>query len=91
VLIEIYTSMAARAAGMPPGRSKIRDRAGLEHALAALDSPPPARLARYDDHSTDALITSAWLRQVHTNAALWNPDPLNFQIAATEGWTFGVI
>ena len=34
LLVEIYTSLAARAAGLPPGRSKIRDGAVLDAALA---------------------------------------------------------
>ena len=91
MLIEIYTSMAARAAGLPPGRSKIRDRASLITALTALGSPAPARLARYDDHATDALMTAAWLRKSMAIAALWTPEKLTPKISATEGWTFGVI
>jgi hypothetical protein len=91
MLIEIYTSMAARAAGIPPGRSKIRDRDTLNAALTKLDSPTSMRLARYDDHSTDALITAAWLRKKARDPALWHPEKLNLHIAATEGWTFGVI
>ncbi|MFC4292427.1 hypothetical protein ACFOWX_08360 [Sphingorhabdus arenilitoris] len=91
MLAEIYTTMAARAAGMPAGRSKIRDRATLLSALAALDSPAPVALSRYDDHSTDAMITAAWLRKNAGNEAFWHPEKLNMHIAATEGWTFGVI
>ncbi len=91
VLIEIYTTMAARAAGMPPGRSKIRDRAGLVSAMTALGSTYPAKLSRYDDHAADALITAAWLQKVAAKPALWTPEKLTQNIAATEGWTFGVI
>jgi hypothetical protein len=91
VLIEIYTSMAARAAGMPPGHSKIRDRAALIAALTALGSPSPARLARYDDHATDALITAAWLQKSIAISEFWIPTKLTSKISATEGWTFGVI
>lgn len=91
MLMEIYTSMAARAAGLPPGRSKIRERAGLIAALEALGSPVPARLARYDDHATDALITAAWLQKATANPMLWTPALLTPKISATEGWTFGVI
>ncbi len=91
VLVEIYTTMAARAAGIPSGRSKIRDRTSLESALEKLGSAPPARLARYDDHSTDALMTAAWLRQAAQNKELWKPKLLTAEIARTEGWTFGVI
>ncbi len=91
VIIEIYTSMAARAAGIPPGRSKIRDRAGLKAALDALDCTMPTHLKRTDDHATDAIITAAWLRTATQNIKFWQPKLLNSQIAQTEGWTFGVI
>jgi hypothetical protein len=91
LIIEIYTSMAARSAGLPPGRSKVRDHAGLTAALTALDSPTLPRLAAYDDHSTDAIMTAAWIRNSTQNQSLWNPKKLNLHIGATEGWTFGVI
>ncbi len=99
VIVEIYTSMAARAAGLPKGRSKIRDRAGLIAALSALNAPHPRRLHRYDDHATDALITAAWLQSAAHDPALWNAisnthwnAPVQkTQITETEGWTFGVI
>ena len=90
MLIEIYTTIAARAAGIGKGRSKMRDERSLTGALAALGSRPPATLARYDDHSTDALLTAAWLRAVADDPALWSPPALTPQIARTEGWTFGV-
>ena len=32
-IVEIYTSIAARDAGLPRGRSKMRDRTSLEAAL----------------------------------------------------------
>jgi hypothetical protein len=59
--------------------------------LDALGSPAPSRLARYDDHATDALITAAWMRNAVSNPALWQPSLLTREIAQTEGWTFGVI
>ena len=90
VIAEIYTTMAARAAGLPANRSKIRDRKTLVSALEKFNSPPPARLAHYDDHSTDALLTAAWLRGASQNAALWQPELLTEKIRQTEGWTFGV-
>jgi hypothetical protein len=90
-IIEIYTSMAARAAGLPANRSKIRDRKALIAALSELDAPAPTRLARYDDHATDALITAAWMRGASKRAELWQPPLLSPQIAQTEGWTFGVL
>jgi hypothetical protein len=91
LIVEIYTSIAARAAGISAGRSKIRDRAGLISALDALDCPVPARLPRYDDHVTDAIITAAWMRNHAQNQTFWHPEKLNLQISATEGWTFGII
>lgn len=91
VVVEIYTQIAARASGIRKGRSKIRDGAGLDAALAAFNSDPHHPMVRYTDHATDAILTAAWLRHVAENAEFWNPPPLNREIAATEGWTFGVI
>jgi hypothetical protein len=54
VIVEIYTSIAARAAGIPANRSKMRDIESLTAALANLDTIPPSRLIRIDDHATDA-------------------------------------
>ena len=50
VLVEIYTSLAARLAGMRKGISKIRDAETLDLMLAAFGSGPHAPLPRYDDH-----------------------------------------
>jgi hypothetical protein len=91
MIVEIYTTVAAMAAGRSKSRAKIRDAPGLEAALEQLDSPPPARLPRYDDHSTDALITAAWLRKVSATPDLWRPAAMTAQVAQTEGWTFGII
>lgn len=90
VLVEIYTALAARTAGMRKGISKIRDAATLDVLLAALGSEPHARLARYDDHATDAMLSAAWLRKVANDTRLWNPAGLTPELARTEGWTFGV-
>ena len=90
VIVEIYTALAARAAGLRKGLSKIRDSASLDEALAAFGTRPHAPLARYDDHSTDAILTTAWLRRAVADAALWHPEHLTPKIAQTEGWTFGV-
>lgn len=90
IVVEIYTSIAAGAAGLPRGRSKVRDPETLDRALAALHSRPHAPLARYDDHATDALISSAWLRDNAERDALWSPARMTPGIARTEGWTFGV-
>jgi hypothetical protein len=89
-IVEIYTSLAARDAGLPKGRTKIRDPATLDRSLAALDSDPHAPLPRYDDHATDAILSAAWLRRAHADAQLWAPPALSPHLAITEGWTFGV-
>lgn len=90
VIAEIYTSIAASAAQLPKGRSKIRDQATLNTAFATLGTPAPATLNRYDDHSTDALLTAAWLAKAAINRQFWQPKLMTDKIAQTEGWTFGV-
>ena len=90
LVVEIYTSIAALAAGLPKGRTKVRDSVTLDRALAALGSPPHTPLPAYDDHSTDAIMAAAWLRRVHAHPALWAPPALTPALAQTEGWTFGV-
>lgn len=89
VIVEIYTALAAMAAGRSASRSKIRSYEELDEALGNLDSPPIGRSGDVDDHATDALITAAWLRKVAGDVALWSPKGLTPQIARTEGWTFG--
>jgi len=90
LIVEIYTGIAARAAGRAAGRSKIRNPVDLDAALAALETRPHAPLTRYDDHATDAILSAAWLRHVADDPALWNPPHLDATLACTEGWTFGV-
>lgn len=90
LVVEIYTSIAARAAGRPKGRTKMRGLAALNDALSMLDCAPYGK-AVPDDHSTDALLTAAWMRGAAGRTELWTPPTLDMQIAATEGWTFGVI
>jgi hypothetical protein len=90
LIVEMYTSLAARAAGVPKGRSKLRDPQALDEALVALGSPVHVPLARYDDHITDAFIGAAWLRRVAGQNALWHPAALTPSLARTEGWTFGL-
>lgn len=90
VVVEIYTAIAARAAGRPRGRSKIRDAAALDRALAATGSDAHAPLGRYDDHSTDAILTAAWLRASAARPELWAPPAMTSEISETEGWTFGI-
>ena len=89
-LVEIYTSLAARAAGVPAGRSKMRDAAALNAALSALDAK--ARVPEpLSDHASDALVTAAWLRTSAGQANLWHPDRMTDDIRRTEGWTFGIV
>ncbi|MDE2411719.1 MAG: hypothetical protein KGM18_08100 [Sphingomonadales bacterium] len=89
VLIEIYTTLAAIAAGRSAARSKVRDRGELDLALAALGSDPIGGAGTISDHASDALLSAAWLRNVAGDPALWNPLAITPAIAATEGWTFG--
>ncbi|MGP1354340.1 MAG: hypothetical protein ACTS1Z_13545 [Parasphingopyxis sp.] len=89
MLVEIYTGIAARAAGLT-GPTKVRGLADLDKALAALESETHAPLPRYDDHSTDAILGSAWLRRAADDSALWQPPGLTGRLAQQEGWTFGV-
>jgi hypothetical protein len=90
LVVEIYTSIAARAAGRAKGRSKMRDSVALNDALGVIGCEPHEG-AVPDDHGADAILTAAWMRAVAGQSALWMPAALDPEIAATEGWTFGVI
>lgn len=89
VIVEIYTTLAAVAAGRSASRAKMTDCASLNAALAALDSRPVAESGAIDDHSADALLTAAWLRTAAPRPELWQPAELTGELARTEGWTFG--
>jgi hypothetical protein len=91
LVVEIYTTVAARAAGLRKGLSKVRDAEALDAALAALGSGSHEPLARYDDHATDAIMAAAWLRNVVATPELWQPPALTPAIRRSEGWTFGVL
>ena len=91
LMVEIYTTIAARAAGLRKGISKLRDPAALDVALAGLGSRPHAPLLRYSDHAADAILAAAWLRANAGRATLWQPAGLTACLARTEGWTFGVV
>jgi hypothetical protein len=88
-VVEIYTTLAAMAAGRSAGKSKMRSFEELNAALAVLGSEPVSGAGSIVDHASDALLTAAWLRTAASDAALWCPAGLTDQIAATEGWTFG--
>ena len=91
VAVEIYTSLAAREAGRSAARAKMRTFEDLNRALDTLESPPVAGEGPIDDHSSDALLTAAWLRMVAQDTRRWNPPALTPAIARTEGWTFGAL
>ncbi len=90
VALEIYTSLAALAAGRPKGRAKMRDHAALDEALRMLRSEPTHDQGPIDDHQSDAILTAAWLRSDAHRPELWRPKGMTPEIAATEGWTFGI-
>jgi hypothetical protein len=90
LVVEIYTTIAARAAGLRKGSSKMRDADALDTALAAIGSKPHAPLGRYTDHATDAILAAAWLRANVDRSQLWQPPALTSAIARSEGWTFGI-
>lgn len=91
VICEIYTSLAAKDAGRAPGKSKIRGFEDLNTGLKTLGCATVDGKGALDDHSADALITSAWLRKVHRETERWHPKGMTDQIARTEGWTFGAL
>lgn len=88
-VVEIYTTLAAMAAGRSAGKSKMRSFEELNAALAVLGSEPVPGTGSIVDHASDALLTAAWLRIAASDPALWEPPLLTPEIAATEGWTFG--
>ena len=91
VVVEIYTTLAAVAAGRTAARAKITSYEALTEALAGLGSPAPAGVGPIDDHTADALLASAWLRTAAERKALWQPAELTEELARTEGWTFGAL
>lgn len=87
-LVEIYCQSFASDGGV---RGKIRDRVTLNAALARLGSAPADVADAFDDHVGDALISAAGMRAAAAQARHWTPAGLTSAIAATEGWTFGVL
>jgi len=91
LIVEIYTTVAARAAGLPKGRSKIICQKQLGLALVDyLDSDACDEVSDCSDHKFDALISAAWMRKVANEDGLWNPTCMMPEVARTEGWTFGI-
>ena len=91
VAVEIYTTIAAIAAGRTASRSKLRSYSELNEALAALGSKPARGMGPIDDHRSDALLAAAWLRAVAHRPEYWQPPAMTPEIARTEGWTFGAL
>ncbi len=91
LLVEIYTGLASRETAALGARTKLLTYADLNAALSVLDCPPVDRYGDIDDHSSDALLTAAWLRKVAAEKRRWEPRFLTAQIAYTEGWTFGAL
>jgi hypothetical protein len=88
---EIYTTLAAMAAGRTAGRAKMTDRVALGAAMGALGVVMDDQTGPIDDHSADALVTAAWLRTAGPRPKLWRPAELTRELAQTEGWTFGAL
>ncbi len=89
-VVEIYTTIAALAAGRTAAKSKMRSREELDRALGELGSEPAGGAGPIADHTADALLTAAWLRANAARRELWHPAEMSAEIARTEGWTFGV-
>lgn len=91
VICEIYTTIAAMAAGRTASRSKMRSAGELDEALAVIGCAPSGLAGPLDDHTCDAILTAAWLREAAHDPGLWRPRELSDEIALTEGWTFGAV
>ncbi|MEO1490392.1 MAG: hypothetical protein AAFR88_13310 [Pseudomonadota bacterium] len=96
MLVEIYTGLASKEAAAlrnegRGARTKLLTYADLNDALDALGSAPVDKTGTVDDHSSDALLTAAWLRKAAKEERRWNPRFLTAEIAWTEGWTFGAL
>src|SRR3546814_16631290 len=61
LIVEIYTSIAARPAKRPKGRTKIRDALTLEPALSEINTAPNRPSPPYTEPPTDALLPHACL------------------------------
>ena len=89
VVCEIYTRIYLRNAGLRG--TKLRTRADLNAALAGLGSPSWSGRGPLDDHKTDALVTATGMRVHLDHPRAFDPPGLTSGIAASEGWTFGIV
>lgn len=89
-VVEIYTRIYLRRAGMPG--TKLRSRKQLNAALAGLGSKPARLRFEPNDHETDALVTAAGMREfARAEPRAFHPPGLTFELANSEGWTFGIL
>ena len=89
-VVEIYTRIYLRRAGMPG--MKLRSRKQLNAALAGLGNKPARLRFEPNDHQTDAMVTAAGMRELaKTEPCAFAPQGLTSEIARTEGWTFGIL
>ena len=89
-VVEIYTRIYLRRAGLSGG--KLRSREALDLALEGLGSRSSRLRFEPNDHQTDALVTAAGMRQLAlTEPRAFDPEGLTPEIARSEGWTFGVL
>jgi hypothetical protein len=89
-VVEIYTRIYLRRAGL--SGTKLRTRAELDFALAALGSRPARLRFEPNDHQTDALVTAAGMRALAASEPrAFAPEGLTPELARSEGWTFGIL
>ena len=88
-IVEIYCRLFAQMGG---ARGKLRSRATLDAALVMLGSAPCGDTVpeAFDDHIGDALISAAGMRAIADDPRFWSPPAMTPQVAAAEGWTFGL-
>jgi hypothetical protein len=89
-VVEIYTRIYLRRAGL--SGTKLRSRAELDRALAALGSRSARLRFEPNDHQTDALVTAAGMRALAAREPrAFAPEGLTPELARSEGWTFGIL
>lgn len=93
VITEIYPRQFLMRSGH--GTTKIRDISALNASLEALRSNKINDTYRFNDHDTDAIISSAGLRMICGNKEIVppnisNPTLMTEEAAKREGWIFGV-
>jgi hypothetical protein len=87
VMVEIYAALFAHMAGH---RGKVRDGRTLSSLLNSLGSQGGSFKGPMDDHTSDAMLTSAGLRFIAAQQKYWKPEGLSDRVRQTEGWIFGI-